>query len=177
MSQIFIILFVALPLAKARNLVTDTCMKISKADPENIKYGFCVKTFGSDPRSTKASSVDELVDISFNLTSSKSKSITSTINQVLLKDPKFDPFARSALETCSDLYSDGLDDLQTGLEALKGGDFPTAMSRVSAALDNGPDCEDTFKEKEGEVSPLTKENDEYFHLAVISLSLTVLLKK
>ncbi|XP_021748117.1 putative invertase inhibitor [Chenopodium quinoa] len=157
------------------NLIPDTCMKISKSDPKNINYDFCVKALTSYRRSTNPT-IDELVEISFKLSSSKAQSIITTIAK-LRKDPKLSPFAKSALGTCSDLYSDAQSDLQEGLDALKGKDLSTANVRISAAMDSGPDCEDTFKEKEGEASPLTKENSEYFKLADIFLAFTVILKK
>ncbi|XP_019105602.1 putative invertase inhibitor [Beta vulgaris subsp. vulgaris] len=176
--SMFLILFIislSYCLANATNIVTDTCMNISKSDPDYIKYDFCVKTFESDPRSSNTS-IDGLVEISFNLSSSKAISISTTIAQ-LLKDPKFDPFGKSALQACYEIYSDAPDDLQAGLEALKRGDFSTANVRVSGALDIAPDCEDSFQDKQGEVSPLTKDNSEFFQLVDISLAFTVLLKK
>ncbi|XP_021760207.1 putative invertase inhibitor [Chenopodium quinoa] len=150
-------------------------MKISKSDPKNINYDFCVKAFTSYRRSMNAT-IDELIEISFNFSSYKAKSIITTINK-LRKDPKFSPFAKNALETCSDLYSDAQADLQEGLDSLKGKDLSTANVRISAAMDSGPDCEDTFKEKEGEVSPLTKENTDFFKLTDIFLAFTDVLKK
>lgn len=173
LSLVFII-FIGSPLTKATNLVPDTCMKISKSDP-NVKYDSCVSTFESDPRSSEAS-LEELAEISFNFSMSKAKSIHSTIGQ-LLKDPKLDPFAKKALQTCSDLYSGAPDDLQEGLNALKRGDYALANLRASSAVDCGPDCEDAFRDEKGEVSPLTKDNNDYFQLGAISLAFTNLLKK
>ncbi|KAL9229003.1 hypothetical protein vseg_004522 [Gypsophila vaccaria] len=159
--------------ANAANLVPETCTKISKLDT-NIKYDFCVTSLGSDLKSSKAT-LKELADISFKLDTSKAKSFILTV-QKLIKDPKFDTYAKQALHDCLELYSDGLDDLEAGHKAMVANDYGTANSQVSAALDSGYTCEEGFTEKIGDGSPLTRDNAEYEQLVAISLGFVELLK-
>ncbi|KAL2893265.1 putative invertase inhibitor, partial [Bienertia sinuspersici] len=161
-------------ITKATNLVPDTCMEISNSDPY-VKYDFCVKAFGSNPRSSKAN-LDELAEISFNITTYKARSVSSTIDR-LMKDPKSGRLVKQVLKTCSDLYSGAPEDLKVGLEALKSGKFFIANVRVTAAMGCGSECEDAFKEMKVKVSPLTKENSDYFELGAITLAFTNLLQR
>ncbi|KAL2893271.1 putative invertase inhibitor [Bienertia sinuspersici] len=173
-SLILIIFLGSSTLTKATNLVPDTCKKITKSDP-NINYDSCVKELGSNPRSSIAN-IDGLAEISFNVTANKARSILSAINQ-LLKDPKFDRPFKGALEACSGMYSGAPENLKLGLDALKSKDYFTANARVSAAMDCGPYCDEVFKEMKVIVSPLTKENNDYFELGCISLAFTYLFNK
>jgi len=88
----------------------------------------------------------------------------------LLKDKDFDQYAKACLRDCFDLYSDSLSDLDDAVAAFKRKDLDTAAIKLSASLDTSDTCEDQFKEKKGETSPLTKENQVYFELNVISLA-------
>ena len=83
----------------------------------------------------------------------------------------FDQYTKACLKDCFDLYSDSLSALDDAVVAFKSKDLDTASINLSATLDNSVTCEDQFKDKKGETSsPLTKENNVYFQLNVISLA-------
>jgi len=103
----------------ANNLIPETCKKIAQSDP-NVKYESCVALLGSDPRSAQATSLSELGTIAFEIDISKANSIVSTING-LLKDPKFNPNVKFALQDCLGHYSDTPTIMEEGLDALKKG--------------------------------------------------------
>ncbi|XP_074302802.1 putative invertase inhibitor [Silene latifolia] len=170
-SLILLFLFLS-TVANAVNLVPQTCSKIAQSEP-NVKYDFCVKALGSDPRSSTAS-LEELAEISFKLTISKAKSISKLIGN-LLKNPKFDPFQKNALEACQELYADVPEDMDSGLKALKERDFNTANVEVSGVITSADTCEDGFRERK-EFSPWTKQNSDFMELTDISLVFTNLLK-
>ncbi|KAL9239340.1 hypothetical protein vseg_013674 [Gypsophila vaccaria] len=164
---------ITITLANGVNLVPQTCKTISISEP-NVKYDFCVTALGTDPRSVTAN-LGQLAEISFNLTVSKSKSISKKIVQ-LLKNPKgFDKFQKNALADCQEMYSNVPDDLETGREALRRNDFNTASIEVSGAITYADTCEDGFKERK-EFSPLANENRDFMMLASIPLVLIDLVK-
>ncbi|KAJ8440642.1 hypothetical protein Cgig2_031059 [Carnegiea gigantea] len=168
---ILIIIFSMQMAINADNLLPDTCLKISQDDP-NVSEEFCLGAFGSDPGSSAATLV-QLGPISFRLDMSNATSISATIDG-LLKDPALDLSAKEALQSCSDLYSGVQDDLKAGLDAYNGGDYDTANTRASAAMNAPTTCEEGFKESKAKgdaSSPLTKEQNDMSQLVAISLVL------
>ncbi|KAK9743184.1 hypothetical protein RND81_03G222800 [Saponaria officinalis] len=173
MSLLFVTFITSTTLAKGANLVPETCKKISISEP-SVRYDFCVTVLGSDRRSSTAN-LQQLAEISFNLSVSKAKSISKKIGE-LLKDPKFNTFQKNALKDCQELYSDAPDDIQTGLKALLNEkDFEKANIEVSGAITSADTCEDGFSERK-EFSPLTGDNNYFMELAKIPLVFIVLLK-
>jgi len=120
--------------------------------------------------------LEGLVGISIQLTKSNGSNTVSMISK-FLKGKSFDEYAKVCLRDCYDLYSDSLWDLDAAAVALKWKDLDTASIRLSASLDNSVTCEDQFKDKKGETSPLTKENKLYFQLNVISLAFIQMLRQ
>ncbi|XP_008229513.1 PREDICTED: putative invertase inhibitor [Prunus mume] len=151
----------------SNDLIQLSCKKASQGDP-NLSYKFCVSSLEAN---AKGHSLDlqELVVISLNLTVANATNINSTISK-LLKDKAFDKFAKECLRGCSELYADAIPTLQEALCAFQSKDFAKANIEVSSAMDASSTCEDGFKEKKGEVSPLRKENDVFFQLNAISLA-------
>ncbi|KAM1784677.1 hypothetical protein ACFX12_037672 [Malus domestica] len=155
----------------SNNLIQNSCKKASDGDP-NLSYNFCVASLeeaNSKSHGQSPDHLEQLVLISLNLTISNATNINSIISK-LLKDKQFDKYARDCLKGCSELYSDAIPTLQEALCALRSKDFPKANVEVSSAMDASSTCEDGFKDKKGEVSPLRKENDVFFQLNVISLA-------
>ncbi|KNA18152.1 hypothetical protein SOVF_073330 [Spinacia oleracea] len=164
----------SLTTAALTSLVLPICTYISKADPENVNYESCISILGSDPRSS-ISTAPQLARISFELDITRAKTISSTID-TLLKLSVSDPLASNALKDCSSVYSRIPGDLESGLEAIKDGDFDTASARVSAAMNAAITCEIGIKEKKGNIAPLHKEISEFYQLGAISLGFTILLR-
>ncbi|KAK7263353.1 hypothetical protein RJT34_30941 [Clitoria ternatea] len=154
----------------SNNLISESCREASKNDP-NLSHDFCVASL--EEASTKSkpppSSLKDLVGMSIQLTKSNGTIIVSLISE-LLKNKSFDHYAKACLLDCSKLYSDSLSDLEDAVAAFESKDFDTANIKASAALDNSVTCEDQFKDKKGESSPLTKENHIFFQLNVMSLA-------
>ncbi|KAM2698205.1 hypothetical protein EV1_037243 [Malus domestica] len=174
-SKIFITITITLMLFHctigSNNLIQNSCKKASDGDP-NLSYNFCVASLeeaNSKSHGQSPDHLEQLVLISLNLTISNATNINSIISK-LLKDKQFDKYARDCLKGCSELYSDAIPTLQEALCALRSKDFPKANVEVSSAMDASSTCEDGFKDKKGEVSPLRKENDVFFQLNVISLA-------
>jgi len=102
--------------------------------------------------------------------------MVSTISK-LLNDTSFDEYAKACLHDCFDFYSDALSDLDDAVDAFKSRDFDTAATRLSASIDSSVTCEDQFKDKEGETSPLTNANQLYFQLNAISLTFIQMIRQ
>ncbi|KAK7330852.1 hypothetical protein VNO77_25056 [Canavalia gladiata] len=152
------------------NLIPQSCSEASKNDP-NLSYDFCVASLedASPKWKPPPTSLEDLVGMSIQLTKSNGTNIVSIILE-LLKNKSFDQYAKACLKDCFDLYTDALSALQDAMDAFKSKDLDTAGIKASAALDDSVTCEDQFKDKKRETSPLTKENHLYFQLNVISLA-------
>lgn len=87
-------------------LIQETCRKVALNDP-NLSYGFCRAALQSAPNSLCADSPRKLGLISIKLVRGN---ITSTRCYIehLLGDKKIDPYFRSCLDDCLELYSDAL---------------------------------------------------------------------
>ncbi|CAJ1943177.1 unnamed protein product [Sphenostylis stenocarpa] len=151
------------------NLISQSCKEASKNDP-NLRYDFCVASLEDESKlQPPPSNLEGLVGMSIQLTKSNGTNMVSIISK-LMKDKTFDQYAKVCLRDCFDLYSDSLSDLDDAVVAFKSKDLDTAAINLSASLDNSVTCEDQFKDKKGEASPLTKENRVFFQLNVISLA-------
>jgi pectinesterase inhibitor-like protein len=60
---------------------------------------------------------------------------------------------------------------------LKSKDYSKANIDASAAMDSSSTCEDGFREREGVVSPLTKETNTFFQLTAIMLAFINMLSR
>lgn len=146
------------------DLIQQTCKKASAGD-KNLNYNFCVSTLEASPKS-RGAYLSGLVSIALDLTTAKATSIKSTTIPKLLKDPKVD---KPALQDCAELYADAIDDLQEATNAFKSGDYDTALTHLSASLNEPDTCETGFQERKA-VSPLKKEDDDFTQLNIISLA-------
>ncbi|KAL1177111.1 hypothetical protein V6Z11_A03G008800 [Gossypium hirsutum] len=113
----------------------------------NIKFDFCVSSFEGNPKAKTATGVADLVKV--------------------------------AIETAmANATSTGAgSSIQSGGKAFEGKDYGTANAEISSAMDAPDTCEEQFKEKKGYVSPLTKENNNFFQLLAIVLSFMNLVPK
>ncbi|KAM1236540.1 hypothetical protein ACFX2G_038398 [Malus domestica] len=93
----------------------------------------------------------------------------------LSNNKSLDPFALVCLKDCLQLYSDAITTLADAIGAFLSEDYGTANTWVSTVMEATTTCEGGFKEKEGEVSPLTNENYNLFQLCDIVLCISNLL--
>ncbi|KAK8482446.1 hypothetical protein V6N13_046977 [Hibiscus sabdariffa] len=170
-----IVFFCLLIVSVRSDVLSDSCREVTKDDP-TINFDFCVSTLEGNPKAKSATSVADLVKVATETAISNSNSIGSIITK-LLSNKGLEPYVRSCLQDCSELYSDAGPILGQGEQAFEGKDYGTANSAISAALDAATTCEDQFKEKEGVVSPLTKENNSFFQLNAISLAFLTMVQK
>ncbi|KAE8713781.1 Regulator of nonsense transcripts 1 [Hibiscus syriacus] len=170
-----IVFFHLLIVSVRSDVLNDSCSQAAKGDP-NINFDFCVSSLQVDPKAKSATSVADLVDVAIDTAMSNATSIGSIISK-LLSNKSLEQYARTCLEDCSELYSDAGSNLKSGEQAFEGKDYGTANSEISAAMDAADTCEEQFKEKEGVVSPLTKENGDFFQLTAISLAFINMVQK
>ncbi|GMI63976.1 hypothetical protein like AT5G46930 [Hibiscus trionum] len=170
-----IFFFYLLIVSVRSDVLSDSCREAAKDDP-NIKFDFCVSTLQENPKAKSATGVADLVEVAIETAISNAKSMGSIISKLLSKK-SLEQYVRSCLEDCSELYSDAGSDLSRGQQAFEGKDYGTANTVVSAAMDGAVTCEDQFKEKKGVVSPLTKENQDFFQLTAISLAFINMVQK
>ncbi|XP_028789110.1 putative invertase inhibitor [Neltuma alba] len=163
---LLLILFVFQVSSSGSDLIPESCRNASKDDP-NINYGFCVSSLEAISQNPP-SRLEELVDMSVQITKSNATNIVSTISS-LLKDPKFSDYAKKCLQDCSELYSDSVLDLDDAIGAFKSKDFNSASTKISAEMSSSSTCEDQFKDG-NETSPLTEDNNTYFELNAMSLA-------
>lgn len=146
------------------DLIQQTCKKAAAGD-KNLNYNFCVSTLEASPKS-RGANLAGLISIALDLTTAKAISIKSTTIPKFLKDPKVD---KPALQDCAEFYSDAIDDLHEATNAFKSKDYDTALTRLSATLDDPDNCETGFQERKA-VSPLKKEDADFAQLNIISLA-------
>ncbi|XWS49626.1 hypothetical protein CRYUN_Cryun12cG0019300 [Craigia yunnanensis] len=170
----FLAFFFLLLVSVSSDVIQESCEKAAKGDA-NIHFDFCVASLEENPNSKTATSLEDLVPISINIAISNATSISSIVSK-LLENKNLENYTRSCLEDCSELYSDVGSKLQSGGEAFESKDYGTAKVDISAAMDAPDTCEDGFKEKKGLVSPLTKENNNFFQLTAIPLAFITLLQ-
>ncbi|OUZ99186.1 Pectinesterase inhibitor domain [Macleaya cordata] len=156
------------------DIVSDTCKKAAASDPQ-LKFDFCVSSLQANPKS-KIADLLGLGVISMELSSSNATYIRSYIGKLLKDGQGVDPRAKKNLQDCLELYSNAIVDVQYAIIALKARDFMEANTQMSAAMDASTTCEDGFKEDKGLVSPLAKEDNDFFQLTAISLAITNLVK-
>ncbi|GMI63932.1 hypothetical protein like AT5G46930 [Hibiscus trionum] len=156
-----IVFFYVLIVSVRSDVLSDSCREAAKDDP-NVKFDFCVSTLQENPKAKSATGVADLVEVAMETAISNAKSIGSIISKLLSKK-SLEQYVRSCLEDCSELYSDAGSDLSRGEQAFEGKDYGTANT--------------VFKEKKGVVSPLTKENQDFFQLTAISLAFINMVQK
>ncbi|PON48403.1 Pectinesterase inhibitor domain containing protein [Trema orientale] len=178
-SSLYIVMFIFSSLQNCSlgsNFIQQSCKKAVKTDP-NLRYDFCITTLEANPKTRKAKHLEELAIISIELTISNATEIASNISNLLRQKTEvvIDPYAKGCLKDCSELYSDAISALRDAKLDIESNDFEKANVDISSAMDASSTCEDGFKEKKGEVSPLTKENSVFFQWTVISLAFTNML--
>ncbi|XP_015085841.1 putative invertase inhibitor [Solanum pennellii] len=159
--------------SKGQNLIQNTCKSCSNDDP-NIKYGFCTSSLQAAPASQCATlrglGMISIRLIRYNVTD------TRCHVKILLKDKKLDPYVKSCLSDCLELYTDAIPSIKLAMKSYNSKKYYDANIQISSVMDAATTCEDGFKDKDGVVSPLTKLNENTFQLSAMALSLMNLIK-
>ncbi|XP_021901856.1 putative invertase inhibitor [Carica papaya] len=147
------------------DIIKQTCTTCA-AKSTIISYSFCLTSLQVIPVS-HATNLQGLAGIAMELAL---KNATNTISSIvgLLSNASFDPFALACLGDCLELYSDGVVTLVDAIGALLTGQYSTANIWVSAVMEAATTCEEGLT-MEGNVSPLTIENYNFFQLCDIAL--------
>lgn len=154
------------------DIIKQTCRTC--ADKSTIfSHDLCLTSLQSIPVS-HATNIQGLALIAMELALENATNTISSIEK-LLTSRTFDPFARACLEDCFKLYSHGVVTLIDATGAFLTGQYSTANVWLSAVMEGATTCEEGFPEKEGELSPLTKENYYLFQLCDIALCIIHLL--
>ncbi|XP_020114879.1 putative invertase inhibitor [Ananas comosus] len=153
------------------DIIIETCNRCASSDP-NVNYTLCVASLESVPKA-RQSDLQGLAVVAVRLAKSNMTRAKSKAKN-LLKAKSLDPYMESCLETCRELYSNSIADLEDSVKAIKSSRYGDANILISSAVDVPRTCEDGFDE-EGLQSPLSEENDELFGLTVIALAITSLL--
>ncbi|RZC69292.1 hypothetical protein C5167_032386 [Papaver somniferum] len=98
------------------------------------------------------------------------------IKKIMKKKKKLEPFYRSCLESCLELYSNAIYSTRDAIKYYKSRSYLEANVQFSAVMDAPSTCEDGFKDKEGLRSPLTKKNNDLFQLTALVLSIIEMLR-
>lgn len=127
----------------ANDIVGDTCKKIAASTP-NVKYDYCMKSLGSDPKSRTAG-IRGLGLIALNLLEN---SLTGTCPYIqhLLKQ-KWDRYVKNCLLDCSDLYSDLVETMKDAVGSYRAKRYSDAQFLIGTVPTNVDTCESQFKEK------------------------------
>ncbi|KAI3899958.1 hypothetical protein MKW92_019465 [Papaver armeniacum] len=162
------------------DITVETCRKSAESSP-NLNYTSCVNSLQSDPRSSTAN-LQQLGIISMELSLRNATYINSYIKK-LLNDRDLDDFTRieKYLRDCSELYGDAVSNIEEAIKAFDAYDSFSANIKMSAAMDSSTTCEDGFKDNNSNqnysaVSPLVREDYDFFQLTAVSLAITNLVR-
>ncbi|KAG2334268.1 hypothetical protein Bca52824_005448 [Brassica carinata] len=155
-------------LVTAQTLIQNGCKKSAAKDPK------CVQYLEKNPQSKNATNLKEMVIASTKNASSELPKVKSIAVEIL-KDKNLKPGIKLPLRDCVEFYDDANDSLNDTLRFVNLGEYKSAVSALSTALDVPVNCEDGFKEFDTK-SPISKEDNVLFQLISIALNYAVMLK-
>ncbi|PIA61576.1 hypothetical protein AQUCO_00300829v1 [Aquilegia coerulea] len=148
--------------------LTDTCKKISDADP-TLSTEFCVTTLQVNPES-KTADLHGLGAISLNLAMANATCMKSQFQKIIdeQKQPGGNIELSKSCAVCVEVYSLGLFTLSKVISSFESKGYDS--TGMSAVCDSPVTCEDAFQESNS-TSPLAKENDNFLQLCIIPLAI------
>ncbi|XP_052210355.1 putative invertase inhibitor [Diospyros lotus] len=154
------------------DLINATCKQCADLSVV-FNYNFCSASLQEIP----ISHVTNLQGLALVAMELALENVTATISTIqnMLDSGRFDPFAVGCLKDCLELYADSSQVLLNAIVAFLSEQLDAANVLVSAVMETTVTCEEGFREKEGEVSPLTEENESLFQLSDIALCIIKLL--
>ncbi|XP_042026865.1 putative invertase inhibitor [Salvia splendens] len=167
-------LSITIHLSSSQSLLNTTCKAMS-ADSPNIKYGFCATSLQAAPASqcasTRGLATISIRALRYNVTD------TRCFIKQLLKNRRWDPYAKQCLGDCFDLYSDAISTVKQAMKDFNARRFDDANVRISSVMDAATTCEDAFAEGgNAVVSPLTKRNADAFQIGAMALSVVGMIR-
>ncbi|KAA8522107.1 hypothetical protein F0562_012579 [Nyssa sinensis] len=154
------------------DLINSTCKEC--ADKSTIlSFGFCLTSLQAIPVG-HATNLQGLALVTMELALQNATDTISSIEKMLIGGA-FDPFAIGCLEDCFELSEDAVQMLVNSIRAFLSEHYDAANVLMTAVMEAAATCEEGFMEKEGEASPLTKENYNLFELSDIALCIINLL--
>ncbi|OVA02474.1 Pectinesterase inhibitor domain [Macleaya cordata] len=167
----FLCLFLLHHLIFASASIKETCKKCAEKSPV-LNYDFCVTSLQAVPES-KTSNAQGLGIISLELAQTNATDTISFIQKLLKYKDFKDTYTKQCLKDCLDLYSDAIPRLVQSIGAFRSNDYVNANIWISALMDAAMTCEDGFDEGR-KVSPLKKQNYDFYQLCDIALIITKL---
>jgi len=166
---IFIVFFFLFQSSNSSNLISESCKEILKKDP-TLKYDLCVTILeeASSKLQPPPNNLRDLAGLSIQLCKSNATNVLSIISK-FLKDKSFDQNVKQCLQDCSRFYSASLKNIDIAMVAFKSKDFSKASINLGASTYTPLACEHTCTKQKGETSPLTRENQVFSDLSVMSL--------
>lgn len=154
------------------NLINSTCKQCAEKST-TFNYDFCTSSLQTIPIS-HAINLQGLALIAMELALENATNTISYIEK-MISTGKFDPYTLGCLKDCSELYLDGVSMLVNSIQVFWWEQYNAANLLLNTVMETAATCEEGFKEKAGEVSPLTVENYDLSQLGAIALCITDLL--
>ncbi|XP_031098818.1 putative invertase inhibitor [Ipomoea triloba] len=157
------------------DLINSTCTQCAQ-NSAVFNYDFCVTSLQAVPI-THAANLEGIAVVAVELALQNATATVSTIEEMLACAAASDPFAVRCLRDCLELYADAIAMLVESFWEFFSRRFSTANILLSAVMETASTCQEGFTEKEGEMAPLTEENDNLFQLSDIALCITKLVSR
>lgn len=154
------------------DLTNTTCKQCAEKSTA-FNYDFCTSSLQAIPVS-HVTNLQGLALIAMELTLENATNTISNIEK-MIGAGEFDPFALGCLKDCLELYGEGVSMLVDSIQVFWWEQYDAANLLLRTVLETAATCEEGFKERAGEVSPLSVENYDLYQLAAIALCITDLL--
>ncbi|PIA32559.1 hypothetical protein AQUCO_04400034v1 [Aquilegia coerulea] len=155
------------------HIIDETCKECAETSP-HLSYDFCVSSLQVVVPPDHTLNLQEVDILALELAIANATSTVANIEN-MLSNKAYDLYSILCLKDCLQLYSDVIPVLNGSIKAIQNRNYYIANIWISAAMDAALTCEDGFKEKEGEVSPLAKEDNDLYQLCDIALVISNLL--
>ncbi|KAM7525372.1 hypothetical protein LguiA_015274 [Lonicera macranthoides] len=154
------------------HLINTTCKTCAKTSII-FNYDFCLTSLQAVPVS-HVTNLPGLAIVAMELAFGNATATVSAIEK-MKTGSWFDPFARECLTDCLEMYADAMSMIVDSIRDFLMEQYGNANTLMSAVMEAATTCEEGFEDKEGEVTPLTKENYNLFELSDIALCIINLL--
>lgn len=155
------------------DIINQTC-KTCADESASFNYNFCLTSLQTVPVS-HAANLQGLALVAMELALQNASNTVSSIKELLTNTTSFDSFAFACLEDCMELYLGAVLTIVDSVGAFLSEHYINAKLWLSLVMEAVTTCEEGFAEKEGEVSPLTKKNQDLIQLCNTALCIINLL--
>ncbi|KAG0499650.1 hypothetical protein HPP92_003926 [Vanilla planifolia] len=168
---IFVLIFLHQNLfssANAWGVVEQTC---KRAAHTGVDFDFCVRTLKKNPKSRTART-QGLAIIATEQAEKEFQQVWDTVEKLL--HGNVTEADKEALNVCSDVYGDGVDELMWAITFIKSRSKSDAITYLSSALTDVTTCDDAFEEF-GNQTLVDKLNADARKISSLALAITTLL--